>query len=256
MTDSEALRARRLGGEVLAAIGFYTRLPVPAPAVSFAAAQWAAPLAGAVVGLVSGLVLAGASWLGIPAVVAAAMALGVAMLVTGGLHEDGLADVADGFGGGRNREEKLAIMRDSRVGTFGVLALLVAVLVRWAALTALAGAGAWAALLALVAAHAASRALLPLFMVLVPPARTDGLSAGTGRIGRATALGALAVGGLALAACGPGLALSAAVLLGVWFLALARLCRRQIGGQTGDVLGTLQQGGEAAVLIAASATFT
>ncbi|WP_159588670.1 adenosylcobinamide-GDP ribazoletransferase [Chelativorans xinjiangense] len=249
----EAAHARRLAADAMACIGFYTRLPLSATVASFAAAQWAAPLAGAVIGLVSGGVLWTVVLAGAPAPVAAAAALGAGMLATGALHEDGLADVADGFGGGRNRDEKLDIMRDSRVGTYGVLVLVVSVLARWAALAAVAGAGSFAALLALVAAHAASRALMPLFMMRVPPARGDGLSAGIGRVEGAVAFAALAIGGFFLVLAGPFFTLLSAVLLAVWFLILERLCRRQIGGQTGDVLGALQQGGEAAVLITASA---
>jgi adenosylcobinamide-GDP ribazoletransferase len=239
--------------DILACIGFYTRLPLSAEVSSFAAAQWAASLAGAVVGFLSGGALLAALWAGVPAPAAAAVALGAAMLATGALHEDGLADVADGFGGGRSREEKLLIMRDSRVGSYGVLALIVTALLRWAALTALAVAGGRAALPALVAAHAASRALIPLFMMRVPPARADGLSAGIGRVEGGTAFAALAIGGLFLIVVGPVFALVSAALLALWFWALERLCRRQIGGQTGDVLGALQQGGEIAVLLAASA---
>lgn len=253
--DREARLAKGLVADVMACIGFYTRLPVSATVSSFSAAQWAAPLAGAAVGLVSGGAMLAVLWAGVPASIAAAAALGVGMLVTGALHEDGLADLADGFGGGRTQEEKLAIMRDSRVGTFGVLALIISVLARWAALAALAAAEAGAALMVLVAAHAASRALMPLFMMRVPPARTDGLSAGVGRVGGRTALAALAVGALFIVAVGPVFSLVSSAFLAVWFFAVEKLCRRQIGGQTGDVLGTLQQGGELIVLAAASALF-
>ncbi|MFC6491284.1 adenosylcobinamide-GDP ribazoletransferase, partial [Nitratireductor sp. GCM10026969] len=189
----------------------------------------------------------------VPVPVAAAIALGASMLLTGALHEDGLADLADGFGGGKSRDEKLAIMRDSRIGTYGVLALGITLLVRWTALSALAAHGGGTAVLGLVAAHAASRALMPLFMQRVPPAREDGLSAGTGRIEGQTAFAALLIGLVLLILMGPGVAVLAAVLLALWFWILERLCRHQIGGQTGDVLGTLQQGGEAAVLVTASA---
>ncbi|MCT7377677.1 adenosylcobinamide-GDP ribazoletransferase [Chelativorans salis] len=251
--NGEATYARRLVADAMACISFYTRLPFSAAVDSFAAAQWAAPVAGAVVGLVSGAVLWAVLLAGVPATIAAAAAVGAGMLATGALHEDGLADVADGFGGGKTRDEKLTIMRDSRVGSYGVLVLIVSVLARWAALAAIAGMGGAVAVLALVVAHAASRALMPLFMMRVPPARTDGLSAGIGRIERPVAFAALAIGGFFLFLAGPFFALLSAALLAVWFRVLERLCRRQIGGQTGDVLGALQQGGEAAVLITASA---
>jgi len=245
--------AQSLTADVMACIGFYTRLPVSAPVASFATAQWAAPVAGVLVGFVSGTALLAFLWAGAPASVAAAAALGAGMLATGALHEDGLADVADGFGGGKTREEKLAIMRDSRIGSFGVLALLLVGLMRWAALTAIANADAGSMLFALVAAHAASRALMPLFMLRVPPARTEGLSAGIGAVERQIAFAALAISSFFLLLGGIGFACLSAALLALWFWCLERLCRHQIGGQTGDVLGALQQGGEVAVLIAASA---
>jgi adenosylcobinamide-GDP ribazoletransferase len=120
-------------------LGFYTRLPVVfrgGEARAFADSQWAAPLAGAVVGLICGVGLWVSVLLGLPATVAAALALALGVALTGALHEDGLADTADGFGGGRSREEKLAIMRDSRSGAFGVVAICLSLLIRWAALAA------------------------------------------------------------------------------------------------------------------------
>jgi adenosylcobinamide-GDP ribazoletransferase len=240
-------------GDILTCLAFYTRLPVAraAPAGrSFAEAQWAAPLAGAVVGICGAIVLLVARGAGLPASVAAALALGAAMLATGCLHEDGLADVADGFGGGASRERKLEIMKDSRVGTYGVAALLLTILLRWSALAALASPGA--AFAALVAAHAASRALIPSFMVLVPPARATGLAAGVGAVPQNVAGGALVIGAAALLFLGLPAAITAVALLAAWFFTLKSLAGRQIGGQTGDVLGTLEQGGEIAVLAAAS----
>jgi adenosylcobinamide-GDP ribazoletransferase len=241
--------------DAAACIAFYTRLPLPpaqaTPAGrSFAAAQWAAPLAGVVVGLAGGLVLLVSVGIGLPATVCAVLALGATMLLTGCLHEDGLADLADGLGGGKTREEKLAIMKDSRIGTYGVAALATALLLRFAALAALASPGS--AVAALVAAHAAARALIPSFMVLVPPARTNGLSAGVGPVPQNTAGGALVIGAAALLFLGLSAAIAAVVLLAGWFFALKFLSERQIGGQTGDVLGALEQGGEIAVLLAAS----
>ncbi|RIK85995.1 MAG: adenosylcobinamide-GDP ribazoletransferase, partial [Hyphomicrobiales bacterium] len=122
---------------------------------AFAETQWAAPVAGALVGLGVGAVAWLALALGLPASLAAAFALAAGIAVTGALHEDGLADTADGFGGGRDRDGKLAIMRDSRIGSYGVLALGLSLIARWAALAALAAASPAAALAAAVAAHAA-----------------------------------------------------------------------------------------------------
>jgi adenosylcobinamide-GDP ribazoletransferase len=174
------------------------------------------------------------------------------MLATGCLHEDGLSDVADGFGGGVSRQDKLDIMRDSRIGTYGVAALALTILARWSAIATLAAAGY--ALPVLVAAHAGSRALFPTFMRTVPPARPDGLSAGVGLIPSSTAGTALAIAVLISLLClGIWGTLVAALTLAIWFFGLEALTRRQIGGQTGDVLGTLQQGGEVIVLAVACA---
>lgn len=240
--------------DVVACIGFYTRVPVPRSVplpASFASAQWAAPLAGLVVGLAGGLAICAALWLGLPATVAAVVALAATMLITGALHEDGAADLGDGFGGGATRERKLEIMRDSRIGTYGVCVLGLSLLARWSALAALAVAGGWTVLIALVAAHVAGRALMPAFMWHVPPARSDGLSAGVGRVPQATAVASLALGALALLPGGLAFALVTAGLLVLWFLVLQHLSQRQIGGQTGDVLGGLEQGGEIIVLFSA-----
>ncbi|MGI6244565.1 MAG: adenosylcobinamide-GDP ribazoletransferase [Pseudochelatococcus sp.] len=242
--------------DILHCIGFYTRVPVPAlPPTDrpFAARQWAAPIAGLAPAAAGAGLLALALALRLPAEAAAAIAIAGSVLVTGALHEDGLADVADGFGGGRDRDSKLAIMKDSRIGTYGVLALALGCLARWSALAALAAHGMAAAASALVAAHVASRALMPAFMRAVPPARADGLSAGMGRIGGKTAAAALLIGALALLPPGVPFALAAPLPLVIWFFALRRLCRRQIGGQTGDVVGALQQGAEIALLLTACA---
>ena len=173
-------------------------------------------------------------------------------MLTGALHEDGLADTADGFFGGRDREEKLAIMRDSRQGTYGVLAIVFSVLLRTAAL---AGIGdVIHAGLALIAAHAASRAALPAAMWGLAPARPDGLGATAGRPRAGGAIAAALIGtAIILAALGPVRGAIALCLACAIVFALIELARRQIGGYTGDVLGAFQQIGEIVILLAASA---
>lgn len=251
-----------LAADLLACLRFYTRLPTERltraafarEERSLADAQWAAPVVGLGIGLAVAVVLGLALAAGLPAGAAAVLALGAGILLTGALHEDGLADVADGFGGGKDRQGKLAIMKDSRNGTFGTLALGLSLLARWSTLAALAGFGWGTATLALIAAHAASRALLPSFMNRVGPARSDGLSAGLGRVGSEIALVALAVGAVLVLPLGFFAALWSVILLAALFLGAEWLCRRQIGGHTGDVLGALQQCGEIIVLFAAAAT--
>ena len=238
------------------AASFVTILPVapskPAADGAVARATWALPVAGLLVGLAGALVYKVASLLGLSPNLAALLALAATALVTGALHEDGLADAADGLGGGRTRERNLEIMRDSRIGTYGVCTLILSFGLRWSALAAIAN--PWAVALALCAAHTAARAGLPAFMSQVEPARPDGLSASAGSPpGRSIAI-AFAVGILALVlALGPGKALVSLIVLSLAGLMLARLAIRQIGGQTGDILGAFEQTGEILILLVAAA---
>lgn len=241
----------RRARDVLLCLGFFTRLPVPAVAWSagdLAAAIWAAPLAGAVVGVAGAAAYVGGDVLGLPPSAAAGLALAATMLLTGCLHEDGLADTADGFGGGSTRERKLEIMRDSRLGTFGVCALGLSLLLRWSALAAIADpvAVAWA----LVAAHAAGRASIPAVMLALPPARPSGLAGGAGRPSPAMAALAAMLGVLALWPLGSTALFVGVASLLVWAAMLGWLAMRQVGGQTGDVLGALEQGSEIVILLA------
>lgn len=240
-------------GEIATALAFSTRLPLsrlPPVSGNLAQAVWALPIAGLVVGAVGAAAYALAHRLGVPAWPAAALALAATVSVTGALHEDGLADTADGFGGGQSREQKLAIMRDSRIGTYGVCALMLTLLLRASAVATLAAPGAVAA--ALIASHTAGRAALPLLMLFVGPARADGLSYAAGRPGAARVLAAVAIGVVVLfAGLGFVHALAAAVLVVIAIALMSWLSVRQIGGQTGDVLGALEQVGEIVILLVA-----
>ncbi|AMA57374.1 adenosylcobinamide-GDP ribazoletransferase [Bradyrhizobium sp. CCGE-LA001] len=237
------------------AASFVTILPVasskPAGDGAIARATWALPVAGLLVGLAGAFVYMVAIRIGLTPNLAALLALAITALITGALHEDGLADTADGLGGGRTRERKLEIMRDSRIGTYGVCALILSFGLRWSALGAIAN--PWAVMLALCAAHTAARAGVPAFMSLVPPARPDGLSASAGAPpGRSVAI-AFAVGTLVLAlTLGPGKALAGLIVLSLAGLLLARLAIRQIGGQTGDILGAFEQTSEILILLVAA----
>jgi adenosylcobinamide-GDP ribazoletransferase len=232
-----------------------TRLPVGVTAAepgAVAAAAWAFPLVGAGIGALCAFAYFVAGLCGLDGPLAALLAIGAGLAITGAFHEDGLADTTDGFGGGRTREEKLAIMRDSRQGTFGILALVLSIGLRGAALISLGDpihAG-----LALVAAHVVSRAGLPWMMHRMSPARTDGLGATAGRPSLTVALTAIGIGcAIAIATLGPlrgGIALIAS---GAAVELAAMLARRQIGGYTGDVLGFFQQIGEIAMLLVAAA---
>jgi len=244
-------RLRGLASDLRIGVLFCTRLPVPHPdpidGSDVARASWALPVAGALVGALGALVYWIAQRAGLPAALATALALAATMAATGCLHEDGLADTADGFGGGKDRERKLEIMRDSRIGTYGACALALAIILRWSALASIADASA--AAMALIAAHAAARAPLPAFMRLVPSARSDGLGAGTGRPPRASVAAAAGLGLIALLGLGPVAAIVSLVLLAAAGIVMAWLSVRQIGGQTGDVLGALEQINEILILL-------
>lgn len=233
---------------------FFTRLPLAHFEVrdrTLADAIWTAPLAGLVVAAVAWLAYAVATLLGLSPSLAAALALTAGMLITGCLHEDGLSDTADGFGGGRTRERKLKIMRDSRIGTYGACALALSILARWSAISELTTLGH--VFIGLVVAHVASRALIPTFMQMLPQARIDGLSAGVGTLSDSVVLTALAVGAVALLLLGLQGAVVAAFCLALLFVAFRKLCLAQIGGQSGDTIGAIQQLAEITLLFAASA---
>ncbi|RIA01164.1 adenosylcobinamide-GDP ribazoletransferase [Cereibacter sphaeroides] len=237
--------------DVQLALALLTRLPLPGQSLPDrgAGAAWAWPLAGVAVGGLAALTAAAALALGLPATVAAALALAVQALATGAMHEDGLADTADGLWGGWTRERRLEIMKDSRTGSYGVAALVLVGLLRWSALAAALGGG----VALLVAAAVLSRVPMVGLMALLPNARGAGLAQSLGRPDRRQAALAAAVGlGLALLLTGPA-ALVLAAAGGAAALALGLVARAKIGGQTGDILGASQQLSEAAVLVAAAA---
>jgi adenosylcobinamide-GDP ribazoletransferase len=236
------------------ALAFLTRVPVPGGewrAADLAASVPWFPLIGALIGLAGALVYGCAHWLGLPPLPAAAITIGATIWLTGALHEDGLADVADGFGGGRTRDDKLRIMRDSRIGSYGTLALVLAVLARAGAIAALAEPAAVAA--AMVSAGAVSRAALPAVMAALPTARAVGLAAGAGRPHPLRAVAAVAVAALVTALVLGETAIAALIAGGVGALAVTLLARRQLGGHTGDVLGAVQQLTEIGALFGAVA---
>ncbi|MER9135519.1 adenosylcobinamide-GDP ribazoletransferase [Mesorhizobium sp. M0830] len=248
-----SLSPRQVLDDIALCLVFFTRLPLPVfdfRGRSLAAAIWAAPAAGLVVGLIGAIVFATAERFGLAMAPAAALAVAATLLTTGCLHEDGLSDVADGFGGGKSRGKKLEIMRDSRIGAYGAAALALSLLIRWSVLSQLVD--PTQALFALVAAHAASRGLLGAFMHFLPPARADGLSADAGTVSREAAMAGAVVGAIPLLLLGLGGAVFALILLGLLFAAFCALCLNQIGGQTGDTIGALQQASEIAVLLVAS----
>jgi adenosylcobinamide-GDP ribazoletransferase len=251
--------AREWLHDLVTATAFLTRVPMPHPdgahPANFVRAHRAFPLVGAVIGAIVGafyLILLVA--IGLPALGAAACAFGAGVLLTGGLHEDGLADLADGFGGGRDRAAKLDIMRDSRLGTYGALILLVSFTAKASSLAVL---PQGAVVSALIAVHALSRGILPIMAITMPYARADGLAATAGKPDVATAAVAVVVGiAIALLALPFPSAISATIVAAACAALVGILAMRQIGGQTGDVLGGAEQVAETAVLLFLAAWFS
>jgi adenosylcobinamide-GDP ribazoletransferase len=224
--------------EVRLAVMMLTRLPVGRlqdPAPSLAEARWAYPLVGLIVGLIAWGVHSLSLWLGASPTLAAVAALGAVILPTGAMHQDGLADFADGIWGGQDKARRLEIMRDSAIGSYGVLALILCCAVWIAALTQL---GGQAGMLSFLAVGVLSRIAMTVCSATMPLARTDGL-------------GVLSSGGDTSWMLWAGLAFVVILMLGwhgVIVLAVvtlvativAAIARRRIGGQTGDVLGAVQ----------------
>lgn len=238
--------ARARWVEIKLAFAFLTRLPCgpePGERVEIGSAAWAFPLVGIVVGLFSGSVYLGAT-LVLPALPSAILAMIAAILATGALHEDGLADMADGFGGGTSRDDKLRIMRDSHIGSFGMVALIATF-----GLTASAMATAPVEMRTLAwfaAVGACSRAAMVLPMALLQPARSDGLGHAA-----VLALDWRFWTAIAFAACAALLTVPVVILASALIAALVLLlAKRQIGGQTGDVLGATQKVSECACWLA------
>ncbi|WP_332310765.1 adenosylcobinamide-GDP ribazoletransferase [Methylocystis silviterrae] len=253
--------SRGLLADVLTFLRFYSRLPIGDDAqarLDFARMAPALPIAGAMIGATGAAALLVGRICHFSALVCALVAVAVLVLATGALHEDGLADVADGFGGGATRESKLAIMRDSRVGTYGALALCFSILLRVAALALLFERSVALAALALVFAGALSRVAGLAPMMWLPPARADGLGATVAAPSRevwARAWFAAAGIGLAPWLAGAGVSQIAVAIVAAFAVAalIANLAKKQIGGYTGDVLGAAQQLAEIAILAALSA---
>lgn len=252
-----------LTDDLFACLRFYSRLPVPAGGQGhampdFRTAVRALPLAGALIGAGAAAVLLAARGFGIPSFAAAACAIAALVAVTGALHEDGLADLADGFGGGATREAKLEIMRDSRLGSYGAVALTLSLILRVGALAAIVERGMLLAAAVLVFAAALSRTAGLLPITILAPARADGSGHAALRpFGRALRTAAALTAAVSLLPVMAGLPLAGAVWAGVAAVGaaygVAKLAERQIGGLTGDVLGTAQQAAEIAALLALSA---
>lgn len=246
------------GDDVLMGLRFFSRLPTgerPHRAPDLTRIAMALPFTSVIIGVAPALLLLGASLIGLPPLFAAGLAVAASVLVTGAMAEDALADAADGLFGGSSRERRLEIMKDSRHGTYGVAALCLLLLLRVAALSALAAINPLAAAAMWLAAMLLARSGALWLSVALPAARSDGVAAAAGRVSKpAFAMGAIfaLILGLILAAPGAGLVgfllavALAALVTGGWMA----LCQRLVGGHTGDLIGALQAMLEIAVLAA------
>ena len=234
------------------AASLLTRVPTGrrdvAPGDLARAVPWL-PVVGGGIGVTTGAVYVAALELFAP-LLAAALAVGAGIVLTGALHEDGLADTADAAGG-RTVEDRRRILDDPRTGAFGVLAITVSVLVRVGALSALTG---WDAVGALVAAHALGRGACVYLLARLEPLPGDGLGATWAKgVDRRAAIAGVGLAGV-LAVAGLGVRAPAAILLvAVTTAAVRRSARRALGGTNGDVLGAAEQLAEVAVLLVAAA---
>ncbi|KGD94452.1 MULTISPECIES: adenosylcobinamide-GDP ribazoletransferase [Rhizobium/Agrobacterium group] len=254
--EGQLPNASEFVADLARSVGFLSRLPVPDRFFrghdgSISRAVRAFPVAGLVIAALPAFILLFLA--SGDALLAALIALALMSLMTGALHEDGLADTADGLGGGRDRDQALAIMKDSRTGAYGVVALILSFGLRAAALAALARHAPPAAALALLAAAAVSRAVMVAHWQALPPARENGVAAGAGLPEESARNLALLIGGVvALLLLVPALGLPK-TLLALIVAALAafgftRLVRRKLGGHTGDTIGATQQFSEIAML--------
>jgi adenosylcobinamide-GDP ribazoletransferase len=234
------------------ALAFLSRVPVPSSVFAgddgnLGRVARAFPAAGLPIALPAAVAFGLLLWIHADPLLAALIALTIQTLTTGALHEDGLSDTADGLGGGRNREDSLAIMKDSRIGTYGAIALVLSFGLRAASLAAIGkGLSPFAAALVIFTAAAVSRAALVWHWHVLPSAKPTGIAADAGRpdsVAMRTALATAALIAAILLWPAVGLAPVVACLL------VAALCtflftehvRRKLSGHTGDTIGATQQ---------------
>ena len=236
---------------LLGALQFLTRVPIRLRAATPHArvVPWF-PIVGVLIGAAVSAVAVGSGEL-VPPAVAAACAVVVGLLITGAFHEDGLADVADAFGGGWTVDRRLEILKDSRHGTYGVAALAGSIVIRVVAVASIVSPAAVFA--SLVAAHTLGRSAAVVVMRTAPPATESGLGVSAARDMRPvpTAIGS-AAGLVMVAVLGGWWVLPFVAAAAAGSVATVLLAVRKIGGVAGDVLGAVEQVVECLVLIVAS----
>ena len=246
--------------ETARAISFLSRLPVPDRFFaghdgSLSRTVAGFPLAGLIIALPAAMLMVVLAVSGAEPVLVALLGVGLQIMLTGALHEDGLSDTADGLGGGRSREKVLAIMKDSRIGTYGALALILAIALRAAALAILIESLQPLSIgLAWLATAILSRSLMVWHWSALPSARPDGVAGSAGAPDPDATRMALILGSVLTALIGlialPFHAWFAAGLIAAGTVAaFTRHCRKRLEGQTGDTIGASQQLGEIAFLV-------
>lgn len=247
-----------LRADFIMALRFFSRLPTgssPHQTPNLGRIAMALPLASVAIGIGPALLLVGGALAGLPSYFAAALAVAAMVLASGAMAEDALADAADGLFGGHSIERRLDIMKDSRHGTYGVAALCLFILLRVTALGAIAAVNPLAAGSIWLAASIVGRSGALWVAVALPPARREGAAATAGQLpARNFSVGAVFAALLLFLLAGPAtsmFALVVAVMLAVTVMTgWTALCRRLVGGQTGDLIGALGALVEVAVLAA------
>ncbi len=255
---SQATQRARPFAELVHALRFLTRLPIPfsrtidPPPMNQAMRMFS--VAGAIIGAILAAVMVAIHTLQLPSILSGVLVTAVGLLITGALHEDGIADMADGFLGGHTPERRLEIMRDSRIGSYGGLALIVTVVARASCYGIVMGMPMLAVFAIMAAVHSFSRAMVVDLMWAERSARADGLSAMAGRPSSQVAVFTIIIALALMMLCAlvvPPEKVIVALGLGLAATALMRrLAVRMIGGQTGDVCGAVQVTSELAMLTA------
>ncbi len=245
-----------LKDDLVMALRFFSRLPTgdaPHEKPDLGRIAMALPLASVIMGIGPILLLSGV-WLGLPGYFAAALSVAAMVVIGGGMMEDSLADAADGLFGGSTPERRLEILKDSRHGTYGVAALCLFLVLRVTAIGSvatinpLAAAGLW------LGANIAGRSGALWIAVALPPARADGAAAAAGKLPASRFWIGAALALLLIFVIGAPASSLVGVLFATFAVALvvvgwAGLCRRLVGGQTGDLIGSAAGLGEIAALV-------
>ena len=263
-SESAAKGKFRPFAELIVSLKFLTRLPIPfartidAPPLAQAMRMFG--VAGAFIGCFNAAVLVGLRYLHFPDLTAATLTCVAGLMITGALHEDGLADTVDGLFGGQTAERRLEIMKDSRIGTYGACALILAMLLRIEAYLVFLKLSPLPIFLLLAAAGAFSRAMVVDLMWATRPAKSTGLSVLAGRPTRGSTLFAIIPSAILVLYAGLFLRNDSGLFALAAALALTAIMRqtamRLIGGQTGDICGATQVLAELAALTAFAATIS